>query len=229
MYREHSWLYGISTEKPLVKREESFGIPSIPSKVTVNQLIKSYLCQGMHSPCDGCPSMCRYGREWLQAIRDGRAPKQYYEEVAAKRESAARARMKNADAMADMLRQKGEAQNDLDLIAAAMVMETLSDSNENKREKLAEAHARRHSEKVNAHKRACRDLILLSAYTGYRLHPLSMEKEVFDLVRKTLDEDIHTLELTEEQHDKLRERLKPRVQMLIMRVFCTEKEEDAEI
>lgn len=227
--KEHSWLYGISVEKPATKREESFCIPSVPSKVTVSQLIRSYLCLGMDSPCDGCPSECRYGREWLQAIRDGRAPKEYYKEAAARRERAARARMKNADATADLLRKKGEELNDLDLIAAAMVLETLSDSNERKREKLAEANARRHSEKVNASLRARRDLVLLIAYTGYRLHPLSQEPEVFNLVRKTLDEDIHTLDLTEEQHDKLRERLKPRVQMMIMRVFSPADEEDAEL
>ena len=80
MNKKRSVEYGISAVKPLTVSEESFHIPGVPEKVTVSQLVRSYLCLGVVSPCETCESQCRYGREWQAAIRTGRVPEKYHKE-----------------------------------------------------------------------------------------------------------------------------------------------------
>jgi len=223
----HEILRGLSVEKPLHRTDESFRIQSVPDRVTVQQLVRSYLCLGIDSPCRSCQSLCRYGREWLQALDSGNVPEKYKKEVAAQRVREAKARMRTPDLTADLLREKGERLNDPDLIAAAMVVEELSDQNENKRKRLEKAAHRLSAEKKAGIRRMREALILLTAYTGYRLVPFQYEDKVLKTINDCLGVKNASLDLSEEEHGVVRAKLRNAVGEVIARAFgqATEEEE----
>lgn len=225
-YTGRDVLHGISIEKPLRKSEESFHIPSVPEHVSAKQIMNRYLCAGPHSPCEQCDPPCRYGREWLEHKKNGTVPEVYKKEAAAQLMRAAKANMRDPNIMADILRRKGEELNDPDLIAAAIVMEELHDRNERQREKLTKAAQVRKSDRLTALNQLRKDLAVLSAYTGYRLVPLAKENAVLKIVCKCLCKEMAVLDLSEEEHETVRSKLRFAVGEIIARAYGLASKED---
>lgn len=225
-YTGRDVLHGISIEKPLRKSEESFHIPSVPERVSAKQIMNRYLCMGPHSPCEQCDPPCRYGREWLEHKKNGTVPEVYKKEAAAQLVRAAKANMRDPNIMADILRRKGEELNDPDLVAAAIVMEELHDRNERQREKLTKAAQVRKSDRLTALNQLRKDLAVLSAYTGYRLVPLAKEDAVLKIVSKCLCKEMAVLDLSEEEHETVRSKLRFAVGEIIARAYGLASKED---
>ncbi|MBQ8616272.1 MAG: hypothetical protein IJ418_02045 [Clostridia bacterium] len=219
-------LRGVSIEKPMRESAESLHIPGIPEKVTVNMLVNTLLCCGIKSPCEMCGSMCRYGREWLKLKEEGKVPEKYIGWEAARQERVIKAKMCEPDVTADLLRKKAELLHDDELLAAAMVIEQLVNRNNLLKEKLEKAKYLRVSDKRNNARQLRDDLVLLTAYTGYRLIPLKQEKRVVKIFSDILGEKVADVHIDEEAHARIRENLRFSVGEIIARGFGMMDKED---
>lgn len=219
-------LRGVSIEKPLRQQKESFHIPGVPEKVTPSMLANTLLCCGVKSPCETCSVKCRYGREWLQLKKDGKVPEKLLRWEAARKTRVIRTKMYEPDVMADLLKKKAELLQDDELLAAALVIEQLVDRTNHQKEKLEKAAQLRRSERMEARRQLRDDLVVLSAYTGFRLVPLKAERRVEKIFADILGEKVDVANIDEETHAVIREKLRFAVGKIIARGFGLLEKED---
>lgn len=219
-------LRGVSIEKPLRQQEKSFHIPGVPEKVTPSMLANTLLCCGVKSPCETCSVKCRYGREWLQLKKEGKVPEKLLRWEAARKTRVIRTKMYEPDVMADLLKKKAELLQDDELLAAALVVEQLVDRIDRQKEKMEKASQMRKAERRDARRQLRDDLVLLTAYTGFRLVPLKAERRVEKIFSDILGEKVASVHIDEDDHDIVREKLRFAVGEIIARGFGLLEKED---
>lgn len=195
---------------------------SVPPSVTVRTLVGSLLCMGADSPCAHCDVRCRYGREWLKMIEGGKVPQKYLRKGGQSMPTQEKKRY-TPDEMADVLRSKATARGDDALRDAAEMLEDLSDRVERLRARVRFADERKAAADNAARRQLQKDLVLLSAYTGYQLVPNKHYHDVQKVYSEALGRPVMTHEMADVAlHDEVKRALRLNLGYIIARAYGLE-------